>query len=215
MKRKFALIEDSDDDVVSDTIINKDHVPNISPKHKQRNRFKQILYINLIIVSIFLIPFLAIKSLNQGPILDNIDKLIGERCSSHTWVPKNITQLKKSLENNLFGQHIAQNVILSSLSRRWGTKSSHQTTSNNKPLVMSFHGWTGSGKNFVAKYIAEALFKKGLKSQYVKTFISTVHFYDDLKVQEYQQNLRDWVMIHQSSDSCDPNKPDQKYHFYA
>ena len=91
MKRKFALIEDSDDDVVSDTIINKYHVSNISPKHKQRNRFKQILYINLIILSIFLIPFLAIKSLNQDPILDTIDKLIGERCSSHTWVPKNIT----------------------------------------------------------------------------------------------------------------------------
>ena len=184
MKRKYALIEDSDDDV-SDTKITKD-VPIL--KIPKRNRLKQLLYINLIIVSIFLIPFLAIKSLNQDPFLDTIDKLIGERCSSPTWVPKNITQLKNSLKDNLFGQHIAQNVILSSLSRRW--KSQH---SYNKPLVMSFHGWTGSGKNFVAKYIAEALFKKGLKSRYVKTFISTVHFYNDLKVQEYQQNLRDWV----------------------
>ena len=185
MKRKYALIEDSDEEV-SDTIITKD-VP-IPPK---RNRLKQLFYINLIIVSIFLIPFLAIKSLNQDSFLDTIDKLIGERCSSPTWVPKNITQLKNSLENNLFGQHIAQNVILSSLSRRW-KKSQH---TYNKPLVMSFHGWTGSGKNYVAKYIAEALFKKGLKSRYVKTFISTVHFYNDLKVQEYQQNLRDWVII--------------------
>jgi hypothetical protein len=41
---------------------------------------------------------------------------------------------------------------------------------------MSFHGWTGSGKNFVAKFVAEGLFVRGLESQFVHLFVSTLHF---------------------------------------
>ena len=41
---------------------------------------------------------------------------------------------------------------------------------------MSFHGWTGSGKNYVTKFITESLFEKGLASQFVHLFVSTLHF---------------------------------------
>ena len=40
-------------------------------------------------------------------------------------------------------------------------------TLSKKPLVMSFHGWTGSGKNYVSKFIADALFDQGLRSRFV------------------------------------------------
>ena len=41
---------------------------------------------------------------------------------------------------------------------------------------MSFHGWTGSGKNYVTKFITESLFEKGLSSKFVHLFVSTLHF---------------------------------------
>ena len=63
-----------------------------------------------------------------------------------------------------------------------------------RSLILTSYVFIGSGKNYVAKYIAESLFKKGMKSKYVKIFISTIHFYDERKIKEYQQNLREWVL---------------------
>lgn len=51
---------------------------------------------------------------------------------------------------------------------------------------MSFHGWTGSGKNYVAKFIAESLFKQGLNSKYVHHFLSTLDFPDETREDEYK-----------------------------
>ena len=44
--------------------------------------------------------------------------LFGEQCNS-VWTTRNVTRLKQSLQQNVFGQHIAQKLILSVLSRRW------------------------------------------------------------------------------------------------
>ena len=64
----------------------------------------------------------------------------------------------------------------------------------NKALVLSFHGWTGTGKNYVAKFIAESLFKKGMKSSFVQIFISTVNFPDHSKVDIYKIELQKKIM---------------------
>ena len=64
----------------------------------------------------------------------------------------------------------------------------------NKALVLSFHGWTGTGKNYVAKFIAESLFKKGMKSSFVQIFISTVNFPDHSKVDTYKIELQKKIM---------------------
>lgn len=111
--------------------------------------------------------------------------------------PKNLTLLKESLEENVFGQHIAVRVILGSLSRRWGQA---DKVLPEKPLVMSFHGWTGSGKNHVARFLAEALFAPdGLTSPHVHLIVSTLHFptqgHDDggRVRQRQREQLRDWV----------------------
>lgn len=186
-KRKHHMMDQSDDE--HDSVRQQPKLKSEGSNSK-RGRLIQILYINLIIVTIFLIPFFAIKfSHQEGFLNDVVDSIIGERCSSPTWVPKNLSLLRSSFHENVFGQHIAENIILSALSRRWSSNNYFQ-----KPLVLSFHGWTGSGKNYLAKYIAESLFKNGLKSRFVKTYISTVHFYDERNVQTYQQNLREWVL---------------------
>jgi len=45
-----------------------------------------------------------------------------------------------------------------------------------KALVLSFHGWTGCGKNFVSKIIAKNLFQLGMKSNFVHLYVSSYHF---------------------------------------
>ena len=45
-----------------------------------------------------------------------------------------------------------------------------------KPLVLSFHGASGSGKTFLSSLIIKALFDKGLKSKYIKKYSATLHF---------------------------------------
>ncbi len=57
--------------------------------------------------------------------------------------------------------------------------SSFMTDSNpNKPLVLSFHGTTGTGKNHVAKIIARNIYKEGENCKHVHTYISDYHFPD-------------------------------------
>ena len=115
--------------------------------------------------------------------------LLGEQCS-RVWIKSNLTELNQAMESNVFGQHIARKLVLGALKRRW---TSDPNLEFQKPLVMSFHGWTGSGKNYVAKFIAESMFEAGLSSKFVSFLSSTLHFHDSSKVLEYKQQLQDWV----------------------
>ena len=47
--------------------------------------------------------------------------VFGEQCNS-AWTTRNTTRLKQSLQENVFGQHIAQKLIMSVLSRRWNQR---------------------------------------------------------------------------------------------
>uniref|UniRef100_A0A8C2HBT2 Torsin family 1 like 2 n=1 Tax=Cyprinus carpio TaxID=7962 RepID=A0A8C2HBT2_CYPCA len=85
-------------------------------------------------------------------------------CQLH--ISSHLSGLEEDLRENFFGQHIASNVILSAVSL-------FMTDSNpNKPLVLSFHGTSGTGKNHAAKIIARNLYKKGEDSKHLHLFIS-------------------------------------------
>ncbi len=194
MKRKHNLIEQSDDEDEATIIDDSSNHDQPLPKSKKQKSFwkqnpcrklAKITFLNLTVVAIAMIVYN-----NSSPVMLQLDKTLGERCSSSYWSPKNITLLRDKFDQNVFGQHIARRLVLSSLSRRWN----HDRIEHNKPLVMSFHGWTGSGKNFVSKMVAESMFKLGLKSRYVKTFISTIHFYDEQRVDEYKVDLQNKIM---------------------
>ncbi|KAL3090900.1 hypothetical protein niasHS_007275 [Heterodera schachtii] len=58
---------------------------------------------------------------------------------------------------------------------------------------MSFHGWTGSGKNYLAKMIAKAIYKKEMRSQFVHQFVATHHFPNADEVDKYKGQLRTWI----------------------
>ncbi|KAK3860935.1 hypothetical protein Pcinc_033045 [Petrolisthes cinctipes] len=111
-----------------------------------------------------------------------------ECCKPQTdWIKPNISALRHVLDKNLHGQHLVKEVVPKAL------KSHFMNNEPTKALVMSFHGWTGGGKNYVSKFIAESIYKLGMKSKYVHMFVSTVHFPHEDKSDIYKLHLQDWI----------------------
>ncbi|CAD5120283.1 DgyrCDS8859 [Dimorphilus gyrociliatus] len=109
-------------------------------------------------------------------------------CCDQKWFNKNnITALTKSLEESLYGQHLVLKTVVPALKR-------HLTNKNPpKALVLSFHGWTGGGKNYVSRKIAESLFKKGTASKYYHLFVATLHFPHKEMNSIYKDNIQQWI----------------------
>nr|KAF6434678.1 torsin family 1 member B [Molossus molossus] len=108
----------------------------------------------------------------------------------------NETALKLELEEKLFGQHLATEVILKALTGF--------TNNNNprKPLTLSLHGWAGTGKNFVSQIVAENLHAKGLKSNFVHLFVSTLHFPHEQQTKLYQVGLGPVTAVDSGQREC-------------
>ncbi len=64
------------------------------------------------------------------------------------------TGLKYDLSTKLYGQHVASQVILKAVTGFMNNENPK------KSLVLSLHGWTGTGKNFVSQIIAENIYQK-------------------------------------------------------
>ncbi|XP_054837887.1 torsin-3A [Eublepharis macularius] len=112
-------------------------------------------------------------------------------------VTNNITGLEQDLNRRLHGQHLAKDVVLKAV------QGFLETPQPEKALALSFHGWSGTGKNFVARIIAEHLYQDGLKSECVKVFISLFHFphpkYVDLYKAQLAKQISETVQLcHQS-----------------
>uniref|UniRef100_UPI00398EDADA torsin-1A-like n=1 Tax=Pristiophorus japonicus TaxID=55135 RepID=UPI00398EDADA len=118
-----------------------------------------------------------------------------KECCTEDWIPLDVTGLKANLRKNLFGQHIAIDVI---------PKAIEGFLSNSEPeksLTLSIHGWTGTGKNFVSKIIAESLYKEGMDSKYVHLFVASLHFPNAQHTSQYKQQLQQW--IHGNVSACE------------
>ncbi len=108
-------------------------------------------------------------------------------CCDAGWVKPNITGLALSLQRRLHGQHLVVNTVIRAIK---GHVKSHNPE---KALVLSFHGWTGGGKNFVSRIIAEHLYALGMDSKYVHLFVSTLHFPHESQIETYKDQLREWI----------------------
>jgi ATP-dependent Clp protease ATP-binding subunit ClpA len=116
--------------------------------------------------------------------LAKLKDLLGyEHCGSK-WIEPNFTELKNDLLHNVYGQHLVNEIVPSLIEGHY-----HQRQPA-KALAISFHGWTGCGKNFVSGKLASHLFKNGVHSKFVKTFIATIDFVDPRKTHEYKQKLQ-------------------------
>ncbi|CAM5163690.1 unnamed protein product [Eretmochelys imbricata] len=95
--------------------------------------------------------------------------------------------LQEDLDKKLFGQHLVKKVIVKAVIGFLNN------TNPKKPLTLSLHGWTGTGKNFVSKIIAESIYEGGLNSNYVHQFVSTLHFPHAHSVGHYKDQLQSWI----------------------
>nr|XP_033773043.1 torsin-3A [Geotrypetes seraphini] len=99
-------------------------------------------------------------------------------------ISNNITGLKLDLSRRLHGQHLTQEVVLKAV------QNFLQLQQPEKALTLSFHGWSGTGKNFVARLIAENLYRDGMKSACVRIFISQLHFPHTSYLDSYKVQLK-------------------------
>ncbi|XP_006887829.1 PREDICTED: torsin-3A [Elephantulus edwardii] len=124
-------------------------------------------------------------------------------------ISNNFTGLKSDLSVRLHGQHLAQELVLRAV------RDYVETPRPSGALALSFHGWSGTGKNFVARMLAENLYRDGLKSDCVKVFISMFHFphprYVDLykeklasQIQETQQRCHQTLFIFDEAEKLHP-----------
>ncbi|TSK72029.1 Torsin-1B [Bagarius yarrelli] len=104
-----------------------------------------------------------------------------ETCNEH-WIGFNATGLEEDLQSKLFGQHVASRVLLKAVT---GFMSSQEPK---KPLVLSLHGWTGTGKNFVSQLIAKNIYQRGMTSSFVHLFTATAHFPHEAKLETYKMD---------------------------
>ncbi|KAM9338702.1 torsin-1A-like [Symphorus nematophorus] len=109
-----------------------------------------------------------------------------EKCDSE-WISFNKQGLQDDLNGQVFGQHIALPIILNSVT------GFIQSVNVKKPLVLSLHGSTGTGKNFVSQLIAKHIYKEGMKSSFVHVFSAPLHFQDPSKIETYKSQLQQWI----------------------
>lgn len=110
-----------------------------------------------------------------------------KECCKGKWIAPNITGLQSTLRRRVYGQHLVTDTVLKAVVGHLNNKSP------SKALALSFNGWTGSGKNFVSKIIAEHLFKKGMESAYVHQIIATHDFPHQSDLEFYKRQLRNMV----------------------
>ncbi|GAA6105331.1 torsin-1A-like isoform X2 [Tachysurus ichikawai] len=109
-----------------------------------------------------------------------------ETCNEH-WVGFNKNGLEADLQSKLFGQHVASRVVLKAVTGFMNNENPK------KPLVLSLHGWTGTGKRFVSQLIAKNIYQRGMSSRFVHLFTATAHFQHEAELEVYKSQLQQWI----------------------
>ena len=55
-----------------------------------------------------------------------------------------------------------------------------------KPMVLSFHGRSGTGKNLACEQIVKNIYKEGMDSHFVHFFNAAIHFPHISEVETYK-----------------------------
>ncbi|XP_053196153.1 torsin-1A-like [Scomber japonicus] len=148
-----------------------------------------------LLLYVFLMTSVLVNTFDPKFIFDRIaDKLRklwqifkGQESCDSDWISFNSAGLQADLESKLFGQHIAFNIILKAVNG-FMSKENPQ-----KPLVLSLHGPTGTGKSFASTLIADNIYKEGINSRFVHVFISTLHFPHVHQIDTYKSQLKQWI----------------------
>ncbi|XP_071947245.1 torsin-1A-like [Antedon mediterranea] len=106
---------------------------------------------------------------------------------THKFINPNFTKLNRDLHERVYGQHLINDVVVKAI------QAHVESNVFKKALVLSFHGRTGSGKNFVSQIISESLFTKGMDSKFVHLFIPELHFPHKELIRTYKDQLQNWI----------------------
>ncbi|XP_071088144.1 torsin-1A-like [Haliotis cracherodii] len=117
---------------------------------------------------------------------DSVRSNFAETCDDR-WIHDNFTGLSKQLKEKLYGQHLALKSVTNHI--RGHLKSGEPA----KALALSFHGWTGTGKNYVSRIVAEHLYKKGMRSKFVHLISAPKEFPHEGMVPFYKDQLHAWI----------------------
>ncbi|XP_057289346.1 torsin-1A-like [Hydractinia symbiolongicarpus] len=110
-----------------------------------------------------------------------------KECCTKKWTNHNITELYKTFDAELFGQHLVKRPVYKAVLGHL------QNDNPKKALVLSFHGWTGSGKNYVADMIAKHVYREGLNSQFVHKKIATLNYPHSADLNKYKDELKNFI----------------------
>lgn len=109
-------------------------------------------------------------------------------------ISNDFSGLEMDLRVRLHGQHLAQELVPRAV------RDHLEQPGPRKALALSFHGGSGTGKNFVAGMLAERLFRAGLQSPCVQMLIATLHFPHTQYLDRYKKTLAE--QIHQTQGRC-------------
>ncbi|XP_041369068.1 torsin-1A-like [Gigantopelta aegis] len=106
-------------------------------------------------------------------------------CSLSTDI--NFSDLHSVIRKDLYGQHIASQIISAELEQYFSEYSNSVMAT--RPLVLSLHGWTGVGKNYVTWLISNSL-----PATSVTKFLIALHFTHESESDIYSKKVFQWVI---------------------
>ncbi|XP_044162377.1 torsin-1A-like [Bufo gargarizans] len=107
----------------------------------------------------------------------------------------NVTALQVDFDQNIFGQHLAKHVILKAVPRFLSNENPK------KPLALSLHGWTGTGKNYISQILVHNIYSEPMRKKCVRTIVATLHFPHANRIQEYKDQLQ--TMVKSAVKDCE------------
>lgn len=173
LKTATLLIQDKKDKKQTSRSKSKELSPRESRINRRKsgneNNIKRQLYLWLFVSFLF--------------VLFSTFVIIHQKCHIHMDVDK----FEHVFDQNVFGQHIAKYVLTNTL-RNISKRMQNDTKLSSNPLVFSFHGWTGVGKNFVTKQLLY-----GFDNARVTTFLVPLHFPHNSEDERYKDEIQRWV----------------------
>lgn len=131
------------------------------------------------------------KNSRRTKIQDSISYCTYYECCTPKHIIYDIEGLKADLKDRLFGQHIVNATLIPAL--RSHVKN---LKSSEKPLVFSFHGTMGTGKNFVSDLIIKHFYKNGENSKYVHRYYARRDFPIESEVGIYRVSGLNILFFH-------------------
>ena len=173
LKTATLLIQDKKDKKQTSRSKSKELSPRESRINRRKsgneNNIKRQLYLWLFVSFLF--------------VLFSTFVIIHQKCHIHM----DIDKFEHIFDQNVFGQHIAKYVLTNTL-RNISKRMQNDTKLSSNPLVFSFHGWTGVGKNFVTKQLLY-----GFDNARVTTFLVPLHFPHKSEDERYKDEIQRWV----------------------